>query len=189
MEPTPRPPLSVADIVKLADELAAGRPVMVHRPRPVRPLAARPPALADELLHPGAGRFAHVADAAAHELATKEQQWLTQHLVLSLASAGYPVASEADLPALAGRLSMRCYPDETVVVAIDAQPKTEHHPGTRGHVLFGFAAGKMQHTPGGAWVWARLVLDARQALAYEFGQRSGPIWPAAGYSFGSMDIR
>jgi hypothetical protein len=179
----------VADIVKLADELAAGRPVMVHRPRPARPLAALQP-LAAELRHPAAGDFTHVADAAAHELAQQEQQWLLQHLVQCLASAGYPVASEADLPALAGRLSMRSYPDETVVVAIDAEPQTEHRAGTLGHVLFGFAAGKLQHTPGGPWVWARVVLDARQALAYEVGQRFGPrVSSAGGGIFGSMEIR
>lgn len=97
----------------------------------------------------------------------EDNRWLTDHLCSCLSTfvaSGLPV-TEQDLPQYLPRLTLRQYPDGTMIMAIDAKE------GKIGQPLFGFGEGSLQPTPAGEWKWLRPVLTSVQALSYELRRR------------------
>jgi hypothetical protein len=114
---------------------------------------------------PGNEQFQTVLSGLSLKIRGQEQRWLELTLMDALWMRG-EVATDENLHTFLPRLQMRSYPDGTIIVAIDAEPETEHRRGTRGRVLFGFGEGQLKQR-GDSWQWERPLLDFRQAAAYE----------------------
>ncbi|MDF7809929.1 hypothetical protein [Hymenobacter sp. YC55] len=109
-------------------------------------------------------------EAALAEVARQDEIKLTELIFAAIGDAVGRVVGESNWRDFLPRISVRQYPDGVFILALDAEPETEHRRGTYGRVLMGFGEAELKPTPAG-WKVVRDLYDAQQALAYELRQQ------------------